>query len=71
MPQVEFSEEEAYKAEIDRRAATMGSGAKPFSLREIPVRLGLATDENGSNTVLLIVAVIAGLAAVIIFLTAL
>ena len=71
MPQVEFSEEEAYKAEIDRRAATMGSGAKPFSILEIPKKLGLARDEEGSNVVLIMIAIISAIAALIIFLMAL
>ena len=70
MPQVEFSEEEAYKAEIDRRAVTMGSGAKPWSLLEIPKKLGLATDETGANVVLVIVAVVAAVAAPLIFIAA-
>lgn len=70
MSQVEFSEEEAYKAEINRRTMTMGSGAKPWNLLEIPKKLGLATDETGSHLVLAIVAAVAVVAAVIIFILA-
>jgi hypothetical protein len=70
MPDVEFSEEEAYKAEINRRAATMGAGAHPWSLSELTKKLGLARDQASANIVLGIMAVVAALAAIIIFLSA-
>lgn len=71
MPQVEFSEEEAYKTEIDQRAAAMGSGSKPWSLLEIPKKLGLASDETGANIVLAVIAVVSVIAALVIFFSAL
>ncbi len=69
MSDVEFSEEEAYKAESEKMARTMEKKSVS-KLASLPVRLGLAKDATGANIVLVTVAILAALAGVVVFLIA-
>lgn len=70
MSEVEFSEEEAYKAEIDKRAVLNEKIASVSPLLNLPLKLGLAKDTAGATFILAGVAIIAALAALLIFLFA-
>lgn len=67
MDKVEFSEERAYTASIQKALET----APKKGLTQIPIKLGLAKDEMGSNIILCGVAVFALLLGTVIFLIAL
>ena len=69
MSDVEFSGEEAYKAEIMKRVGPMvtKTGSK---IIDLPIKLGLAKDLTGANIVLAVVGVLALLAALLVFLVA-
>ena len=66
---VEFSEEEAYKAEMQKRAAPLEAKERS-KLADIPIRLGLAKDETGANIVLVAVGIFAVLSALLVFFIA-
>lgn len=68
MADVEFSEEEAYKAEMLKR---VGPTAKTVSkLTDLLIKLGLAKDSTGANIVLAAVGALALLATGLVFLVA-
>lgn len=67
MSEVEFSEEKAYNASIQRAV----EAAPKKGLSNLPIKLGLAKDETGATIVLALAGVIAAILAVIIFLVAL
>lgn len=69
MPNVEFSEEKAYNAELERSARARGTTPRG-GLRYLPIRLGLAKDETGAMLVLVIVGAVALVLAVVVFLGA-
>lgn len=69
MPNVEFSEEEAYTASL--RDAAKERGGRTRGLAHFIIRIGLAKDETGANIILVGVAVLAVLLAVVIFAFAL
>ncbi|MSU56406.1 MAG: hypothetical protein EXS51_03845 [Candidatus Taylorbacteria bacterium] len=67
MDEVEFSEERAYTADIQK--ALEMAPKKGFA--QLPIKLGLAKDETGANIILIGVAVFTLLLGTIIFLLAL
>lgn len=67
MSNVEFSEEEAYKKEILKRADVTGKMSSS-KLLNFPIKMGLAKDQTGANIILAIVGVFAALAAILVFL---
>ena len=64
MSEVEFSEEKAYDASIQKVLAD----APKKSISNLPIKLGLAKDETGATMVLAGVGILAFVLAVIIFL---
>ena len=68
MSNVEFSEEKAYNASLERMTQKAQKEVK--GLNRLPITLGLAKDETGATIVLSVVGVLAFVLGVIIFLTA-
>ncbi|MDO8619993.1 MAG: hypothetical protein Q7R64_01430 [bacterium] len=64
MPDVEFSEEQAYSASLSK----VGASASVGGLRALPIKLGLAKDETGADIILIAVAIIALILMVVLFL---
>ncbi len=69
MENVEFSEEKAYNATLDKAVERATSNEK--SLSTLPIRLGLAKDETGATIILVGIGVLAFILAAIIFVVAL
>ncbi|GEM_PF-735782 len=63
MPNVEFSEEQAYSTAFANRERTPVQG-----LRALPIRLGLAKDEKGADMVLVGIAILAIVLGLAVFL---
>ena len=68
MANVEFSEEKAYNASLEKVTQKAEKEAKGLS--RIPIALGLAKDETGATIILAGVGVVAFILGVVIFLTA-
>lgn len=68
MSNVEFSEEKAYNASLEK--VTQKAAREVKGLNRIPIALGLAKDETGATVVLSGMGVLAFILGVIIFLTA-
>lgn len=68
MSNVEFSEEKAYNASLEK--VTQKAAREVKGLSKIPIALGLAKDETGATIVLAGVGALALILGVIIFLTA-
>lgn len=69
MSDVEFSDEETFKTEVQKHIATSGVGS-PSKLSSLPVRLGLARDQTGANIILVVIGILAVLVAVLVFIFA-
>lgn len=65
MSNVEFSDEKAYTASLERRGTPPKKG-----LGSLPIRLGLAKDETGAIIVLIVVAILVFAVAGFIFIRA-
>ena len=63
MSNVEFSEEEAYKASLSK----MEANHPVRGLQTLPIRLGLAKDETGANIILIGISLIVALLALSVF----
>ena len=65
MSDVEFSEEEAYKAEILKKIGK--SGGVTSKLTKLPITLGLAKDAAGANIILAMIGILALVSAILLF----
>ena len=63
MSNVEFSEEEAYKASLSKMEANHPVGG----LQTLPIRLGLAKDETGANIILIGISILVAILALSVF----
>ncbi len=66
MSDVEFSEEKAYNASLERAIQS----APKKGLGSLPIKLGLAKDETGANIVLGGVGILAIVIGIIVFVSA-
>lgn len=64
MSNVEFSEEKAYEASLERHRT---DGVRERGLIGLVIRLGIAKDRTGANIMLIALAVLAVLLAVALF----
>ena len=67
MPDVEFTDEES----LPTTHTTFGKGGVPTGITGVIVKMGLAKDAKGASSILLLIAALAAVAAVFVFLSGL
>jgi len=67
MPDVEFTDEESLLA----TPTASGKGGVPSGIMGLIIKMGLAKNAKGASSVLLLIAVLAAVAAVLVFLSGL